>query len=268
MKNKHYVSLSLCVLSLASCFFLFSFGCAQKYVESTTSTTTTTEASTTTTVTPTTTSTVASTTSTTVTSTTTTTAGSTTTTTAGSTTTTVTSTSTTTTTFALGGARYCFTNGTPEAFASPEAHFIGCYVQNTNALSDGTASPETVGWAYCYYGITFEVILVNRDASLIGRLFGPPYETAYSDFASSLNRTVEVWNIDSTTAKNIADHCATVEAWLIGKDPSAFNYQYKLNAPAGGIGLWRIVYGEAPGSDCTVLISAATGNIISATTTP
>jgi len=198
-------------------------------------------------------------------STTTTTGGSTTTTTAASTTTTTT---TTTTTFALGGAKFCITNGTPEAYASPEAHFIGCYVQNNNALSDGTASPETVGWAYCYYGITFEVILVNREANNIGRLFGPPYASAYSDFVSSLNRTVEVWNIDSTTAKNIADHCATVEAWLIGKDPSTFDYQYKLNAPAGGVGLWRIVYGEAPGSDCTVQISAATGNILSVTTTP
>lgn len=263
MKNKYYVSLLLCFFCLVSCFLLFSFGCARVANDSTTSTTTTTVASTTTTA--------AGSTTTTTASTTTTTAGSTTTTVTPTTTTTVISTTTTTTTsttFTLGSAKYCFTKGTPEAYASPEAHFIGCYVENNNALSDGTASPETVGWANCFFGTTFEVILVNRDASLIGRLFGPPYVSAYSDFAANLNRTVEVWNIDSSTAKNIADHCATVEAWLIGKDPSTFLYKYRLTAPAGGIGIWRIVYGQSPGNDCTVQINAATGSVISATTTP
>jgi len=140
-------------------------------------------------------------------------------------------------------------------------------VQNNFASFEGTARLDGIGWSFCYFGTTFEVVKVGPMALSRDFVIGEPYTGAYSEYLLFLNSTVESWTIDSSTAKTIADACPTVEAWMSTREAvNGVQYQYHLKA-FNGVGRWRILYQDKSNfdADCNVEVNAVTGDIISAT---
>ena len=173
-----------------------------------------------------------------------------------------TTTTNTTSTTLIGSAMYCYTNGSPESYATGSNYFVGI---QANMVSTAGTVEGTNPWIFVYSdGSNIEGINILYDGSYNGKASSGVIGPIGNDF-TMLSNAVSNWITDSSTALALANANSQIISWKNGKTAANITVSMRLSYSVPSLPnflSWIVDYGYNQ-SMISVTLNAETGEIVS-----